>query len=65
MANEVISKEPGHKIVMNDAYVYAYKTFSPWEHSASSFKATATRPGRTSGSGSATRARGIPRLVVT
>jgi hypothetical protein len=43
MANEVISKEPGHKIVMNDAYVYAYKTFSPWEHTdASSFKATAS-----------------------
>lgn len=47
MANEVISKEPGHKIVMNDAYVYAYKTFSPWEHTdASSFKATANETGQ-------------------
>ena len=46
MANEVITKEPGHKIVMNDAYVYAYKTFSPWEHTdASSFKATANETG--------------------
>jgi len=46
MANEVISKEPGHKIEMNDAYVYAYKTFSPWEHTdASSFKATADETG--------------------
>lgn len=46
MANEVISREPGHKIVMNDAYVYAYKTFSPWEHTeASSFKATANETG--------------------
>jgi Family of unknown function (DUF5677) len=48
MADEVISAIPGHKIVMNDSYVYAYKTFSPWEHTeASSFKATAveTNPG--------------------
>jgi hypothetical protein len=46
MANEVITKYPGHKIVMNDAYVYAYKTFSPWEHTdASSFKATADETG--------------------
>ncbi len=46
MANEVITKYPGHKIVMNDAYVYAYKTFSPWEHTdASSFKATADEIG--------------------
>lgn len=42
MADEVISRVPGHKLVMNDAYVYAYKTFSGWEHSdAGSFKATA------------------------
>jgi len=41
MADEVISRTPGHKGVMNDAYVYAYKTFSPWEHTeASSFKST-------------------------
>jgi len=41
MADEVISRIPGHKGVMNDAYVYAYKTFSPWEHTeASSFKST-------------------------
>ena len=46
MANEVITKYPDHKIVMNDAYVYAYKTFSPWEHTdASSFKATADETG--------------------
>jgi hypothetical protein len=42
MAAEVSSKIPGHKTVMDDAYVYAYKTFSPWEHTeASSFKTTA------------------------
>lgn len=42
MADEVISRIPAHKGVMNDAYVYAYKTFSPWEHTeASSFKSTA------------------------
>ena len=42
MTDDVIAKEPGWKIAMNDAYVYAYKTFSPWEHTdASSFKATA------------------------
>ena len=42
MADEVIGRVPGHKLVMNDAYVYAYKTFSGWEHSdAGSFKATA------------------------
>jgi hypothetical protein len=46
MADEVISRVPGHKGVMNDAYVYAYKTFSPWEHTeASSFKATANETG--------------------
>lgn len=40
MADEVIVAIPGHKMVMNDAYIYAYKTFSPWEHSeASSFNA--------------------------
>jgi hypothetical protein len=42
MTDDVIGMDPGWKLVMNDAYVYAYKTFSPWEHSdASSFKATA------------------------
>jgi hypothetical protein len=46
MTNEVITNYPGHRIVMNDAYVYAYKTFSPWEHTdASSFKATADETG--------------------
>lgn len=42
MAAEVSSKIPGHKTVMDDSYIYGYKTFSPWEHTdASSFKATA------------------------
>jgi len=48
MAAEVSSKIPGHKGVMDDSYIYGYKTFSPWEHTeASSFKATAreTAPG--------------------
>ena len=46
MADEVISRVPGHKGVMNDAYVYAYKTFSPWEHTeASSFKSTGKETG--------------------
>ncbi len=42
MAAEVSSKVPGHKTVMDDSYIYGYKTFSPWEHTeASSFKSTA------------------------
>lgn len=48
MAAEVSNKVPGHKVVIDDAYIYAYKTFSPWEHTeASSFKATGkeTAPG--------------------
>lgn len=41
MSDEVIARVPGHKIAINDAYVYAYQTFSPWEHTdASSFRAT-------------------------
>lgn len=49
MAAEVSSKIPGHKTVMDDSYIYGYKTFSPWEHTeASSFKSTAreTAPGQ-------------------
>jgi hypothetical protein len=48
MASEVSNQIPGHKGVMDDSYIYGYKTFSPWEHTeASSFKATAreTAPG--------------------
>ena len=42
MVEEVEKQVPGHKIAMRDAYEYAYRAFSPWEHSsASSFKATA------------------------
>jgi hypothetical protein len=62
MAGEVSSKIPGHKTVMDDAYIYGYKTFSPWEHTeASSFKATARETVPASGSGSATRAHGTER----
>ena len=48
MGAEVSSEVPGHKTVMDDAYIYGYKTFSPWEHTeASSLKSTAreTAPG--------------------
>jgi hypothetical protein len=46
MASEVSSRIPGHKTVMDDSYIYGYKTFSPWEHTnASSFKATARETG--------------------
>jgi hypothetical protein len=48
MAAEVSARIPGHKTVMDDSYIYGYKTFSPWEHTdASSFKSTAreTAPG--------------------
>jgi hypothetical protein len=46
MASEVSSKVPGHKTVMDDSYIYGYKTFSPWEHTeASSFKSTAPETG--------------------
>lgn len=44
MVEEVEKGIPGHKIAMRDAYEYAYRTLSPWEHTnASSFKATAER----------------------
>jgi len=41
MVEEVEKAIPGHKIAMRDAYEYAYRTFSPWEHTdASSFNST-------------------------
>ena len=46
MVEEVERAIPGHKIAMRDAYEYAYRTFSPWEHSdTSSFNGTAQRTG--------------------
>ncbi len=46
MVEEVEKAVPGHKIAMRDAYEYAYRTFSPWEHTeTSSFNATAERAG--------------------
>jgi hypothetical protein len=46
MVEEVEKAIPEHKIAMRDAYEYAYRTFSPWQHSAtSSFNATARRTG--------------------
>lgn len=46
MVDEVTKADPGHRVAMRDAYVLAYRTFSPWAHSSgSSFKATAERTG--------------------
>jgi predicted Rossmann fold nucleotide-binding protein DprA/Smf involved in DNA uptake len=46
MVEDVIKADPSHEIAMRDAYVYAYRTFSPWEHSSgSSFKTTAAKDG--------------------